>query len=141
MKLHKLHVVPVHRVRESGGMGDITKNFDRREFVCGHCGRLDALEKNFVRKLQRLRDIVGRPLVIVSGYRCPEGNASVGGSKYSQHIWGRAADIPRGYATVAQCKAAGFSGIGVRGGQVVHVDTTPARVLPRTYLKPFVFDD
>lgn len=122
-------------------MGDVTKNFDRREFVCGHCGRLDALEKGFVTRLQRLRDIVGRPLVIVSGFRCPEGNASVGGSKYSQHLYGRAADIPAGYCTVAQAKRAGFVGIGVRAGAVVHVDTTPARILPRTYLAPFVFDD
>lgn len=122
-------------------MGDITRDFSRHEFVCGHCGRLDALEKRFVLNLQRLRDIVGRPLVVVSGFRCPEGNASVGGSKYSQHLYGRAADIRAGYATVAQCRAAGFVGIGVRAGQVVHVDMTPAVILPRTYLKSFTFKD
>ena len=122
-------------------MGDIAKNFSRSEFRCGHCGRLDALDDELVRSLQRLRDIVGKPLRIISGYRCCEGNALVGGSKYSQHLYGRAADIRPGYATVAQCRAAGFVGIGVRAGQVVHVDMTPAVILPRTYLKPFTFKD
>lgn len=122
-------------------MGDVSRNFDRSEFACGHCGRLDALEKGLVQRLQRLRDIVGKPLPIVSGFRCPEGNASVGGSRTSQHLYGRAADIPGGYATVDQCKRAGFVGIGVRKGRVVHVDTTPARILPRRYGRAFVFDD
>lgn len=122
-------------------MGDIAKNFNRAEFRCGHCGRLDALEQGLVTRLQRLRDIVGKPLVIVSGYRCCQGNAAVGGTKYSQHLFGRAADIPAGYATVAQCKRAGFVGIGVRAGKVVHVDTTPKQVLPRRYGPAFTFAD
>lgn len=122
-------------------MGDIAKNFNRAEFRCGHCGRLDALDVDLVRALQRLRDIVGKPLNIVSGYRCCAFNATVGGTRYSQHLYGRAADIPGGYATVAQCRRAGFVGIGVRAGRVIHVDMTPAQVLPRQYRKSFTFAD
>lgn len=117
-------------------MGDLTKNFSRSEFRCGHCGRLDALDLELVRCLQRLRDMVKKPLAIVSGYRCCEGNASVGGSKYSQHLFGRAADIPAGYATARQCNLAGFSGVGLRRRKVVHVDLTPETWNPTAY-KPF----
>lgn len=122
-------------------MGDLTKNFSRSEFKCGHCGRLDVLNDDFVRCLQRLRDIVGKPLVIISGYRCCAGNASVGGTRYSQHLFGRAADIPAGYATARQCNRAGFSGVGLRAGKVVHVDLTPETWNPEAYRAFFTFKD
>jgi len=44
-------------------------------------------------QLQFLRDYTGRPITINSAYRCPEHNAKVGGSKTSQHLLGKAADI------------------------------------------------
>ena len=43
--------------------------------------------------LQPLRDYLGKPVVISSGYRCPELNKAVGGVKNSQHMKGEAADI------------------------------------------------
>ena len=43
--------------------------------------------------LQPLRDYVGAPVHINSGYRCPELNMAVGGVKNSQHSRGEAADI------------------------------------------------
>ena len=43
--------------------------------------------------LQPLRDYLGSPLIINSGYRCPELNDAVGGVKNSQHLRGEAADI------------------------------------------------
>lgn len=43
--------------------------------------------------LQPFRDLVGRPLIVNSGYRCPALNAAVGGVKNSQHLTGQAADI------------------------------------------------
>ena len=46
--------------------------------------------------LQPLRDMYGRPITVNSGYRCPELNKAVGGSKNSQHIRGQAADITAG---------------------------------------------
>lgn len=42
--------------------------------------------------LQPLRDKVGRPIVINSGYRTKELNKAIGGYKYSQHMRGEAAD-------------------------------------------------
>jgi uncharacterized protein YcbK (DUF882 family) len=122
-------------------MGDLTKNFSRSEFKCRHCGRLDVLDMELVWALQRLRDKVGRALPIISGYRCCAGNAQVGGTYDSQHLFGRAADIPAGYATAAQCRAAGLRGIGLRRGKVVHVDMTTERNDPREYVKSFTFID
>ncbi len=43
--------------------------------------------------LQPLRDHLGVPIRINSGYRCSELNEEIGGSKNSQHMEGRAADI------------------------------------------------
>lgn len=43
--------------------------------------------------LQPLRDKLGKPVEINSGFRCPELNKAVGGSSNSQHMAGEAADI------------------------------------------------
>ncbi len=43
--------------------------------------------------LQPIRDMLGVPLRITSGYRCPSLNTKIGGSKSSQHMHGQAADV------------------------------------------------
>lgn len=43
--------------------------------------------------LQPLRDHLGRPLVVTSGFRTPAVNRAVGGSATSDHCTGRAADV------------------------------------------------
>lgn len=43
--------------------------------------------------LDPLREAWGAPIIIGSGYRCPELNKLVGGVKNSQHVTGEAADI------------------------------------------------
>ena len=43
--------------------------------------------------LQPLRDYLGKPVVISSGYRSTELNKAVGGVRGSQHLRGEAADI------------------------------------------------
>lgn len=43
--------------------------------------------------LQPLRNHLGRPIVVSSGYRSPAVNAAVGGALASAHMSGRAADI------------------------------------------------
>lgn len=46
--------------------------------------------------LDPLRLIYGKPITVNSGYRCPELNKAVGGSKTSDHVKGFAADITGG---------------------------------------------
>lgn len=43
--------------------------------------------------LDPLRELVGMPIYVTSGYRCKELNRLVKGEKYSQHLTGEAADI------------------------------------------------
>lgn len=43
--------------------------------------------------LQPLRNKLGKPVKITSGYRCEKLNTEVGGARNSQHLTGEAADI------------------------------------------------
>jgi zinc D-Ala-D-Ala carboxypeptidase len=54
---------------------------------------IDELRRLCALVLQPLRDVVGGPVVVSSGYRSPELNRAVGGAKASCHMAGRAADI------------------------------------------------
>ena len=54
---------------------------------------ISALQSLAFNVLQPLRDHYGKAIKINSGYRSPEVNASVGGSKTSDHCKGMAADI------------------------------------------------
>lgn len=103
-------------------------HFTRRELECRHCGRF-ILSVALLDRLERLRGIVGRPLRIVSGTRCAAHNRAVGGARQSYHLSGRAADVPAGYCTRAQAMQAGFTGIGLRRGLVVHLDVRPGAVV------------
>lgn len=53
-------------------------------------GNIKALVFNV---LDPLRSRIGRPIIITSGYRSQRVNELVGGSKTSQHLSGKAADI------------------------------------------------
>ena len=76
----------------------ISKNFSKSEFTC-NCG-CEMPEEVFyniqklANQLQFLRNIIGNPIKINSGYRCPDYNDNVvKGSKNSQHKLGKASDI------------------------------------------------
>ena len=43
--------------------------------------------------LQPIRDMLQKPMIISSGFRCPELNKLVGGVSNSQHLEGKAADF------------------------------------------------
>ena len=57
----------------------------------------DGVEGNLVslveEVLEPVRERLGRPIVVNSGYRCPIHNAAVGGVANSQHLRGEAADL------------------------------------------------
>lgn|ERR1700679_1600074 len=46
-----------------------------------------------VHLLDPIREFVGHPILVTSGFRCPELNKLVGGKPQSQHLLGQAADI------------------------------------------------
>ena len=54
---------------------------------------VEALSYLVSSTLDHLRRYVKTPIIVTSGYRCPELNAAIGGSDQSQHTYGMAADI------------------------------------------------
>ena len=76
-------------------MGDLTKDFNRREYECNPrdcgCGKDDVTQR-LADTVQVIRDAVG-PVKISSGCRCKAHNARVGGKEGSAHTTGEAADI------------------------------------------------
>lgn len=75
----------------------LTTSFNLAEFACKDgtpvpkdlMPNVELLAKN----LQVLRDHLGEPIHVNSGYRSPEHNAKVGGKKNSYHMKAMAADI------------------------------------------------
>jgi uncharacterized protein YcbK (DUF882 family) len=77
----------------------LTENFELSEFA-SKCGRPMPVEvmnnvEMLAQNLQVIRDLIGQPITINSGYRSPEHNASdeVKGAKNSFHVKGMAADL------------------------------------------------
>jgi uncharacterized protein YcbK (DUF882 family) len=71
----------------------LSANFSSNEFMCS-CGcKRSFVEPRLVNGLQKLRDLLGLPIKITSGYRCIKSNEEAGGGKNSQHLYGKAADI------------------------------------------------
>lgn len=54
---------------------------------------LGAIRNFLAPGMQQVRDLIGAPITISSGYRAPQVNAAVGGSRSSQHMQGLAADF------------------------------------------------
>lgn len=52
--------------------------------------------------LQPIRNYIGKPMIISSGYRCNKINALVGGAKNSQHLSGCAVDFTVKGLTIKQ---------------------------------------
>lgn len=71
----------------------LSKDFNREEFTC-KCGcGLDTVDAETLFVLQLLRDHFNAKVTILSGCRCEEHNAFVGGSDGSWHIKCRASDF------------------------------------------------
>jgi uncharacterized protein YcbK (DUF882 family) len=112
----------------------LSKNFDSAEFAC-HCGcGLTITDPNarIILALQRLRNVLGKPITVISGARCSAHNRAVGGAKYSQHKLLNAADIlapglPQNVLLTFILSLPEFKGIGIewRGSErqrYIHVD-------------------
>lgn len=73
----------------------ITKNFSvaELEFYDKIPTELLIYSKQLLENLQVLRDHLGKPITIISGYRSPSRNNAVNGKAKSLHLWAAAADI------------------------------------------------
>lgn len=112
----------------------LTAHFTVKELAC-RCGREDCdakpMDSGFMRKLELLRILWGKPMVVTSGARCIFWNAHVGGAPESQHVHGNAADISLqtpsdGPKLAALAEKVGLNGIGLASG-FIHVDNRPKK--------------
>ena len=108
----------------------ISKNFKLKEFQCKDGSQLVKIDSELLQKLQQLRDLIGKPIMVNSGYRTPEYNKRVGGAKNSYHMQGKAVDIkinglgPKEIAKKAE--KIGFNGVGIYKN-FVHLDIRPVK--------------
>jgi len=75
----------------------LTENFSREEFDCADGSEMPTdVQLNVAElavQLEIIRAHFNAPITINSAYRSPEHNQAAGGSKNSQHLLGKAADI------------------------------------------------
>lgn len=121
----------------------ITEHFDDREFMCKcGCGKT-ILQKSIVERLEQLhKKMNAKAIVINSGYRCPKHSLAVGGYSNDAHVMGFAADVtvykqdgtPYTVETVAYyANKLGFGGIGMMGGNSIHLDTRDVEKYANSY--------
>lgn len=119
------------------GAKQLAPDFRVREFRCRDGSDTILIDEALVVLLQCIREHFGKAVTITSGYRTAAHNTAVGGSKSSQHLLGRAADIQVSGTSVEDVAAyaasllPGWGGVGrypVKAGRAkgwVHVDTRP----------------
>ena len=75
------------------GAKQLTRNFKVREFKCQDGTDPVFIDLGLVDILQQVRDHFGKAVTITSAFRTASHNKKVGGATYSQHCYGKAADI------------------------------------------------
>jgi uncharacterized protein YcbK (DUF882 family) len=114
----------------------VTKNFKLSELEFSDPVPPDLIANavELLQNLQVIRDHFQKPVTIISGYRSPARNESVGGAKKSQHMEAKAADIKIAgvpteeiYSRINKLMAQGkikVGGLGLYvGSGFVHYDT------------------
>lgn len=77
---------------KKGQYKKLGKYFSTKEFE-NKTDKIFYIDPTLLKKLDLVREAFGEPIVVESGFRSPEHNAKVEGSKSSQHCLGKAADI------------------------------------------------
>ena len=121
-------------------MGDLSKNFSKLEVQCPcGCGS-NKISSILIDKLQKVRNIIGMPIIITSGVRCEFYNASIKASMNSSRIpddhgIGNAVDIActnsKDRYELVELAQKFFKRIGISGGSYggfVHLDVDRSKV-------------
>ena len=109
-----------------------SKYFSPEELACRGTGKI-KIDEEALGKLENLRELLGKPMIINSAYRSPEHNRKVGGAKSSNHMQGVAFDVrmdnhdPEYFEKCA--RKCGFTGFGYYPASgFMHIDTGRPRV-------------
>lgn len=121
------------------GEAFLSKNFRVREFACRDRSDPVFIEEELVALLQAIRDYFEQPVRLSSGYRTPAYNSTLkNAARYSQHLYGKAADIQVDNTSVEAVAAYAEELMPTHGGigryptnthrkGWVHIDTRPSR--------------
>lgn len=110
------------------GNKKVSTNFRVKEFACTDGSDPIFIDSDLVTILQKIRTHFGKAVTITSAYRTPGKNKAVGGTTYSQHLYGKAADIkvsgvsPKKVAAYAETLLKNKGGIGTYS-TFTHIDT------------------
>lgn len=116
------------------GNKKLSTNFKVKEFACTDGSDPIFIAPDLVNILQKIRTHFGKAVTITSAYRTPTKNKACGGTAYSQHLYGMAADIkvkgvtPKKVAAYAETLLPKSGGIGIYS-TFTHIDvrSTKAR--------------
>jgi uncharacterized protein YcbK (DUF882 family) len=109
------------------GNKKVSANFKVKEFACTDGSDPIFIDTELVKILQKIRAHFGKSVTITSAYRTPTKNKACGGTTYSQHLYGKAADIkikgvsPKKVATYAEKLMPNKGGIGIYNA-FTHID-------------------
>lgn len=118
------------------------EHFTQAEMACRHCGEY-KVDPDFMNRLEELREAYGLPMIVTSGYRCPDHNAVVSSTgRTGPHCSGRAVDIAvygeRYHRLLHLALDHGFTGIGSHqrgphGKRFLHLDDLGNGLHPRPW--------
>lgn len=109
------------------GNKKLSANFRVREFACTDGSDPIFIDSDLVNILQKIRNHFGKAVTITSAYRTPTKNKACGGTIYSRHLYGEAADIkisgvsPAKVAAYAETLLKNKGGIGIYS-TFTHID-------------------
>lgn len=109
------------------GNKKLSTNFRVKEFACTDGSDPIFIDTELVNILQKIRNHFGKSVTITSAYRTPTKNKACGGETYSQHLYGKAADIkvngvtPKKVAAYAETVLKNKGGIGTYS-TFTHID-------------------
>ena len=115
------------------GEKKVSEHFKVKEFRCKDGSDFVYIDDDLIEILESLRQFIGKPITIVSGFRTNAYNHKIGGAERSYHTQGMAADI---YANISMTALAVYAAMmGARGIGIykdwVHIDTREDRILFR----------
>ncbi len=105
--------------KSKDGNKKVSANFNVKEFACQDGSDPVFIDSELIEVLQKIRSHFGKPVAITSVYRTPSHNQYVSGTTFSQHQYGKAADIqisgisPKKVAAYAEALLPRSGGIGI----------------------------